>query len=121
MQALVGEANRLRTSTSALTSNDGADVTHRDSHNMVLGFAKQNLFAVVNLGGGQWTDGDARYRVKTPFASSSMSQIFNTQAAEFGGWDESWTCRDSDRITTDDDGGLSVKLPKISLLVFKRG
>jgi hypothetical protein len=48
-------------------------------------------------------------------------QLFNSQAAEFGGWKESWTSASGRFDVPVEHGKLAVRLPKRSVVVFQFG
>uniref|UniRef100_A0A7S0Y3Y8 Alpha-amylase/branching enzyme C-terminal all beta domain-containing protein n=1 Tax=Hemiselmis andersenii TaxID=464988 RepID=A0A7S0Y3Y8_HEMAN len=92
-------------------------VVHQDEKNMVYGVRRQGYLSVLHAGGGQWGDGEDRYEVKCG-GGSKAKQVFNSMAEELGGWDASWTVKGDKEIKIE-NGGLRMKLPKWSVLVFK--
>ena len=88
MLALVRTANKLRVRNDAFTGDD-LKICHEDGTNGVVGFTRShgdsNFFVVVHLGEQQW---DSEYRVHCSI-DGNYQLVFNSHAAEYGGWVES--------------------------------
>ena len=87
MQQMVTDINNLRWNHAAFRSPAG-QITHTDSTNNVVAFKRWNnlgdvLLVVVNPGDGQWSAGD--YSVSLDGDSGTWSEIFNSQAPQYGG------------------------------------
>jgi len=123
MMALVKASLKLRKDhPSLVTSNP--DVVLQDVANVVFGVKRgKGYLAVINTGDNQWVD-NAYYSINVGETTGGMAkQIFNSQAAEFGGWHESWTSagKDSKFDIQLNHGSLSFRLPKRSVVVFQFG
>jgi 1,4-alpha-glucan branching enzyme len=119
MNDLVRDANSLRNAHPALRS-DNLLITHRDFQNRVLGFKRWNdegdvLLAVLNMSDNQWDD--PVYSVSLAGDGGSWEEVFNSQAPQYGGWN------DSGNYLADLDGGsgsITIRLPKWSVLIFRK-
>jgi 1,4-alpha-glucan branching enzyme len=120
MIALVGDANRMRAGHPALRT-DTLLVTHRDSANGVLAFKRWNdggdvLLTVVNLGESQFPE--ATYGVSLAGDGGCWEEIFNSQSPQYGGWNDSGNYLAFPRVQG--DGRIYIRLPKRSVLVFRK-
>nr|AAU01394.1 putative 1,4-alpha-glucan branching enzyme 2 [Toxoplasma gondii] len=118
MMNLVAAANKLRLSFPSLT-DDHAPVRfcHLDYQNRVLGFVRGSLLVVLNCSESQWEGRD--YEVQTDCVNRKFKQVFNSQAAEFGGWEASWSSADRN-LSSSVHARLPVNLPKWSVTVYER-
>jgi 1,4-alpha-glucan branching enzyme len=120
MIALVTDANRMRAGHPALRT-DTLLVTHRDDPNGVLAFKRWNdqgdvLLTVVNLGESQFDD--PTYGVGLGGDGGQWEEIFNSQSPRYGGWNDSGNYLAFPRVQG--DGRMYIRLPKISVLVFRK-
>ena len=88
----------------------------------VAGFLREydddKFLVVVNTGGQNFMASESRaYGVGTGGLDGSFTQIYNSQAEEFGGWEESWN-REAVPMA---NGVITVSVPKLSVQVWKRG
>merc|ERR1719446_292953 len=122
MMNLVKASLKVRKDHAWLTKNEPV-VSHQDDKNVVFAVKRGGEFvAVMNAGDGQWCDGEARYTVNVGETLGPRArQIFNSQAQEFGGWDDSWTSKGGSFDIPVHDGKMAVKLPKWSVIVFQFG
>ncbi|CBZ55921.1 putative 1,4-alpha-glucan branching enzyme [Neospora caninum Liverpool] len=117
MMKLVAAANKLRLSFPSLTDDDSlVRFPHLDYQNRVLGFVRGSLLIVLNCSESQWENRD--YEVLTECANRSFKEIFNSQSAEFGGWEGSWSSRDRNLVSSA-QARLAVNLPKWSVTVYE--
>jgi 1,4-alpha-glucan branching enzyme len=118
MVRFVTEANGLRATHGSMRGN-GWLTTQRDLQNRVLAFKRYDqagdvLLFVVNLGGTRFGGG---YAVSLGGDGGSWVEVFNTQAPVYGGFDDSGNSGGS----LDGSGGaLTIRLPELSVLVFKK-
>ena len=69
---------------------------------------------VVNASSKQWEG--RSYGVKTGGDARPLVEVFNTQAAEYGGWE---TSGNKEAEVAPKDGKAFMNVPKWSVLVFK--
>jgi 1,4-alpha-glucan branching enzyme len=119
MMRLVGGANATRWQNPALRA-DALEVLHRDGDNGVLAFKRWNdegnvVLVVVNIGDAEWRSSD--YGVAMGGERGGWREIFNSQAAEYGGYD----CGNGGRtLHVQGDGRLHVSLPRWSVVMFEK-
>ena len=121
MRNLVTDANNVRWNNPALRGESVATVTHADTNNNVLGFLRWNdggnvILTVVNLSDNQWDS--PSYGVSIGGAGDSWEEIFNSQAPQYGGWNDSGNFLSN--LVVQGDGRFYIKLPKWSVLVFRK-
>jgi 1,4-alpha-glucan branching enzyme len=121
MRNLVADANQVRWQHPALRSEHGPLFTHLDAQNRVLAFERFDdagdvVLAVVNVGEGQWSD--PTYGVSLGGDTGSWEEIFNSQAPQYGGWNDSGNYLAD--LTVGGDGRISMRLPRWSVLLFRR-
>jgi 1,4-alpha-glucan branching enzyme len=119
MQRLVRDSNDLRWQHPALRGPAGS-VTHTDLQGGVVAFKRYTqegdlLLIVVNASDSQWAFHD--YGVSTDGESGSWTEIFNSQAPDYGAVDSTGNFAEQLAIT---DGQLFINLPRWSLLVFRK-
>ncbi|HEX4448067.1 MAG TPA: alpha-amylase family glycosyl hydrolase [Polyangiaceae bacterium] len=119
-RALVRDANQLRWDHPALRTAHLL-VTHRDPDNRVLGFKRFDdggdvLLVVLNLSDNEFDD--ATYGVDLGGDGGAWEEVFNSQAPQYGGFDDSGNFLAD--LTADGDGRIRIRLPKWSLLVFRK-
>ncbi|PFH38285.1 alpha amylase, catalytic domain-containing protein [Besnoitia besnoiti] len=118
MMKLVAEANRLRLAFDCLTDDDApVRFCHVDYQNRVLGFTRGPLLVVLNCSELQWESRE--YEVQTEWSGRGFRQVFNSQAAEFGGWEGSWTGACGEELHASSHARLAVNLPKWSVAVYE--
>jgi 1,4-alpha-glucan branching enzyme len=120
MIALVSDANRLRLGHPALRT-DTLLFTHRDDRNGVLAFKRWNsggdvLLTVVNIGDSQFDQ--ATYGVDLAGDGGTWEEIFNSQSPQYGGWKDSGNYLRFPSVEA--DGRMNIRLPKLSVLVFRK-
>jgi 1,4-alpha-glucan branching enzyme len=121
MRHLVTDANAVRWNNTALRSDNGPQTTHYDSQNNVLGFLRWSddgnvLLTVVNLSDNQWDQAD--YGVNIGGTGDHWEEIFNSQSPQYGGWNDSGNYLAD--LVVQDDGHFYVRLPKWSVLIFRK-
>jgi 1,4-alpha-glucan branching enzyme len=119
-RALVADANQLRWNHPALRTNNLL-VTHRDRQNRVLGFKRWNdsgdvLLVVLNLSDNEFHD--PNYGVDLGGDGGSWQEVFNSQAPQYGGYNDSGNFLAD--LTAGGDGRIRIRLPKWSVLVFRK-
>jgi len=119
MQRMVRDVNQVRWDHRALRSPRGS-VVHIDRQNQVVAFKRyvetgDVLVVVVNAGDQQFAFHD--YRVAMGGESGSWFEIFNSQAPIYGGID---TTGNFGEYLPVGDGGLSINLPRWSVLIFRK-
>jgi 1,4-alpha-glucan branching enzyme len=87
----------------------------------VLAFRRWNgagnvVLVVVNLSDNQWDD--AVYGVNVGYPGDDWTEIFNSQAPRYGGWNDSGNYLADLRVG--DDGRINIRLPKWSVLMFQK-
>jgi 1,4-alpha-glucan branching enzyme len=120
MAALVRDANRLRWDHPALRT-DSLLVTHRDWQDRVLGFKRFDdrgdvLLVVLNMSDNEWRD--PVYGVGLLGDRGTYTEIFNSQAPLYGGIPDSGNFQVD--LPVGDDGQIRIRLPKWSVLVFRK-
>jgi 1,4-alpha-glucan branching enzyme len=120
MRTLVSDINALRWNHPALRSDLPPLFPHRDLQNHVLAFLRlhpngEKILAVVNLGDQQWNE--PVYGVHLAGMDNAWSEIFNSQAPQYGGWPNSGN--GSATLYVGGDGLLSIRLPQWSVLLFR--
>ncbi|HYA88691.1 MAG TPA: alpha amylase C-terminal domain-containing protein, partial [Nitrospirota bacterium] len=119
MSDCVRDANRLRLSDSAFSSGHIRFV-HEDTRNTVLGWLRWSegqgsvFLCVANLSEGEWLSND--YALNTGWGEGRWQQVFNSQAAPYGGWDGSWS---EGELPSDQEGKIRINLSKWSVSVYK--
>jgi 1,4-alpha-glucan branching enzyme len=121
MRDLVRDANAVRRANPALRSAHPPLFSHFDPQNGVLGFRRWDdagnvVFTVVNLGDGQWDQ--PVYGVNVAEPDSRWEEVFNSQAPQYGGWADSGNYLAD--LQAGPDGRFSVRLPKWSVLMFRK-
>ena len=121
MRNLVADANNVRWNNPALRSDVIPSISHFDSHNNVMGFIRGDkagnlLLIVVNLSDNQWDH--PNYGVHTGVADGSWEEIFNSQAPQYGGWNDSGNYLMN--LVVQSDGRFYIRLPKWSVLIFRK-
>jgi 1,4-alpha-glucan branching enzyme len=121
MRNLVADANSVRWNNPALRSDNGPQTTHHDSQNNVIGFLRWNdagnvVLTVVNLSDNQWDQ--SGYGVNIGGPGDRWEEIFNSQAPQYGGWNDSGNYLA--HLVVQGDGRFYVRLPKWSVLIFRR-
>jgi 1,4-alpha-glucan branching enzyme len=120
MRDLVSAANQLRKDHPALRT-DNLLVTHRDTTNRVLGFKRFNdqgdvLLVVLNLSDNQFDQ--ATYGVNLGGDGGHWEEVFNSQAPQFGGFNDSGNFLAD--LFVGGDGQIRIRLPKWAVLVFRK-
>jgi 1,4-alpha-glucan branching enzyme len=120
MRALVSDANRLRQSHPSIRS-DNLQITHRDAANRVLGFKRWNdlgdvLLVVINMSDNQFDQ--ANYGVSLAGDGGDWEEIFNSQAPQYGGFNDSGNFLAN--LGVGGDGLIRIRLPKWSTLIFRK-
>jgi len=115
-RALVTASNKLRLSEAGLT-RDELRWVHEDEGNTILGFMRSQedsaALCIAHFGESQWDSNS--YAVNTCWGGGRQWQLaLNTQAKEFGGWDDSGTPAPQ----ADDSGKIHINIPKWSVLVY---
>ena len=121
MREMVRDVNAVRWNNPALRSDIPPLFPHVDAHNRVLAFQRWNeagnvLLIVVNLSDNQWND--ATYGVNVGGVGDRWTEIFNSQAPQYGGWDDSGNYLADLRVGV--DGRIPIRLPPWSVLMFRR-
>jgi 1,4-alpha-glucan branching enzyme len=121
MRNLVTDANTVRWNNAALRSDNGPQTMHYDSQNNVMGFLRWTndgnvLLTVVNLSDNQWDQ--PNYGVNIGGIGDHWEEIFNSQSPQYGGWNDSGNYLAD--LVVQDDGRFYVRLPKWSVLIFRK-
>ena len=121
MRDMVRDVNTVRMDNPALRSDIPPLFPHFDGDNRVLAFKRWNnegnvLLTVVNLSDNQW-DG-AIYGVNVGGTGDLWREIFNSQAPQYGGWPDSGNYLADLRVGA--DGRFYIRLPKWSVLIFRK-
>lgn len=74
------------------------------------------MLVVVNLGDNQWDA--ATYGVNVGAAGERWMEVFNSQSPQYGGWNDSGNYLAD--LWVQGDGRFYVRLPKWSVLIFRR-
>ena len=120
MQHLVRDVNSLRWNNPALRSST-LQFIHEDCTNTVLAFKRWHEFGnivmvVVNLSDHQWQNCD--YGIHMGGEIGQWEEIFNSQAPQYDGWNDSGNYGYNLRVQG--DGKLYINLPKWSVLMFTK-
>ncbi len=120
MQHLVRDVNSLRWNNPALRSST-LQFIHEDPTNTVLAFKRWHEFGnivmvVVNLSDRQWQNCD--YGIHMGGEIGQWEEIFNSQAPQYDGWNDSGNYGYNLRVQG--DGKLYINLPKWSVLMFTK-
>lgn len=121
MRHLVADANNVRWNNPALRGDAGPATTHYDSRNNVLGFLRWNdqgnvILTVVNLSDNQFDQ--PNYGVNIGGAGDHWEEVFNSQAPQYGGWNDSGNFLFD--LKVQNDGRFYIRLPKWSVLMFRK-
>jgi 1,4-alpha-glucan branching enzyme len=121
MRELVRDANAVRWNNPALRSDYVPDFPHFDLQNGVLAFRRWDgvgnvVLVVVNLSDNQWDD--AVYGVSVGYPGDAWAEILNSQAPQYGGWNDSGNYLADLRVG--DDGRINIRLPKWGVLIFQK-
>ena len=121
MRDLVRDANGVRWNNPALRSDNVPVVTHFDPQNRVLAFKRWDnngnvVLVAVNISDNQWDD--AVYRLGIGGAGERWTEIFNSQSPQYGGWNDSGNYQAE--LDSDAGGMVTIRLPKWSLLIFRK-
>jgi 1,4-alpha-glucan branching enzyme len=116
----IKDLNYLRLENPALTS-ENIRFVHEDPGSSILAWLRWSnncenvLLCVANLGEHDW--GGYHYAVATDWgAEKQWDQVFNAQAGDYGGWDESGT---HGELTSDNGGRIRVNVPKWSVTAYQ--
>ncbi len=114
--------NAVRWANPALRCDNGPDFPHVDLRNGVLGFRRWDnggnvVLVVLNLSDNQWDD--PVYGVNIGYPGDHWVEIFNSQAPQYGGWVDSGNYLADLRV--DHAGKIAIRLPKWSVLMFRKG
>jgi len=111
--------NLLRAGSSALTSHN-YHVVHENFNMQVFAFVRwegsQAMLVIANTSENQW-EGERMYKIQVggiPFTPNIATLEFNSQAAEFGGWEGSA----SSGSVNMENSSLTIHVPKWSVLVY---
>lgn len=121
MRNLVTDANNVRWNNPSLRSDNGPQVTHYDPQNNVLGFVRWDdqgniVLTVVNLSDNQWDQ--ASYGVNVGGSGDHWQEILNSQSPQYAGWNDSGNYLAD--LVVQADGRFYIRLPKWSVLMFKK-
>ena len=120
MRNLVRDVNWVRWNNPALRSPT-LQFIHEDQSNHVLAFRRWHeggniVMVVVNLGDRQWQHHD--YGIRMGGEIGQWEEIFNSQAPQYDGWNDSGNY--GDRLRVQPDGKLYINLPQWSILMFRK-
>jgi 1,4-alpha-glucan branching enzyme len=120
MRNLVRDANWVRWTNPALRSST-LQFIHEDHTNTVLAFKRWHesgnvVMVVVNLSDHQWQNCD--YGIHMGEEAGRWEEICNSQAPQYGGWNDSGNYGYDLRVQG--DGKLYINLPKWSILIFRK-
>ena len=118
MRNLVKDANWVRSTNPALRSHT-LQFIHEDRSNSVLAFKRWHeggniIVAIVNLSDRQWQNRD--YGIDLGGETGQWSEIFNSQAPQYDGWNDSGNYGNPPSVQP--DGKLYINLPQWSVLMF---
>ena len=121
MRNMVRDVNAVRWDNPALRSDIAPLFPHFDANDGVLAFKRWTnegnvLLTVVNLSDNQWAD--ATYGVNIGGTGDRWQEIFNSQAPQYGGWQDSGNFLSD--LHVGDDGRFYIRLPKWSVLIFRK-
>jgi 1,4-alpha-glucan branching enzyme len=120
MRNLVRDVNRVRWNNPALRSST-LQFIHEDHANTVLAFKRWHecgniVIVVINLSDHQWHE--RNYRIYMGGEMGRWEEIFNSQAPQYDGWNNSGNYGYD--LQAQGDGTLYINLPKWSVLIFKK-
>ncbi len=119
MRYMVSDVNNIRWANPALRS-DTLQYTHEDQGNKILAFKRWSggnvILVVVNIGDGEWTGHS--YGVSMGGESGQWQEIFNSQSAGYGGWDNSGNYLYDPWVQGDNK--IYINIPKWSVLMFRK-
>lgn len=121
MRDMVRDANAVRWHNPALRSDNPPQFPHFDAQNRVLAFKRWDdngnvILTIVNLSDNQW-DAPA-YGINVGGTGDHWTEIFNSQAPQYGGWPDSGNYFAD--LYVGANGQLFIRLPKWSVLIFKK-
>jgi 1,4-alpha-glucan branching enzyme len=121
MRNLVADANNVRWNNAALRSDNGPQTPHFDAQNNVLGFLRWDdggnvVLTVVNVSDNQWDQ--PGYGVNIGGTGDQWEEFFNSQSPQYGGWNDSGNYLAD--LVVQDDGRFYIRLPKWSVLMFRK-
>jgi 1,4-alpha-glucan branching enzyme len=121
MRNLVTDANSVRWNNPALRSDNGPQIVHYDSQNNVLGFLRWNdsgnvVLTVINLSDNQWDQ--SIYGVNIGGTGDHWEEILNSQSPQYAGWNDSGNYLAD--LAVQGDGRFYIRLPKWSVLIFRK-
>ena len=121
MRNLVADANNVRWNNAALRTDSGPSTPHFDPDNNVLAFLRWDatgnvLLTAVNLSDNQWDQ--PQYGVNIGGPGDSWEEIFNSQSPQYGGWNDSGNYLAN--LVVQSDGRFYIRLPKWSVLIFRK-
>jgi 1,4-alpha-glucan branching enzyme len=124
-QRMIKDINELRLNLGALRSaNTDCKLVHFDEKNSIAAYKRWDysggvLLIVINLSDNQWEQRE--YQVYTDTPNSTWGEIFNSQAAGYGGWAGSGNVDSSFYPHADGSRRLQgINLPKWSLMILKQ-
>jgi 1,4-alpha-glucan branching enzyme len=120
MRNLVRDVNLLRASHPALRA-DTLAFPHLDDLSRVLAFKRWNnsgdlLLIVLNISDNQWDY--TGYGVNMGGEQGTWEEIFNSQSPQYGGWNDSGNYLAYPSVQS--DGMIRIRLPKWSVLIFRK-
>jgi len=121
MRDMVRDVNAVRWNNPALRSDIPPLFSHFDVQNRVLAFKRFDdtdnvLLIVVNLSDNQWNN--PIYAVNVGGVGDRWTEIFNSQAPQYGGWPDSGNYLADLRVG--DDAQFHIRLPQWSVLIFQK-
>jgi 1,4-alpha-glucan branching enzyme len=121
MRKLVRDVNAVRWSNPALRSDHPPTFPHLDQQNRVLAFQRDDgagntLLVVVNISDHQWDS--PIYGVAVGGVGDHWTELFNSQAPQYGGWNDSGNYLTD--LVVGPDGRITIRVPKWSVLIFRR-
>lgn len=121
MRNMVTDANNVRWNNPALRTDNGPELPHLDTNNNVLGFLRWDdsgnvILTVVNLSDNQWDQ--PIYGVNIGGTGDHWEEIFNSQSPQYGGWNDSGNYLAD--LVVQPDGCFYIRLPKWSVLIFRK-
>ena len=121
MRNLVADANAVRWAHPALRGDALPEFAHVDATNGVLAFKRWNdtgdvVLVAVNLSDNQWDT--PTYGVHVGGAGDNWTEVFNSQAPQYGGWNESGNY--GANLQVGEDGAVRLRLPQWSVLILRK-
>ena len=121
MRDMVRDVNAVRWNNPALRSDIPPLFSHFDVQNQVLAYKRFDdaynvLLIVVNPSDNQWNN--PIYGVNVGGVGDRWTEIFNSQAPQYGGWPDSGNYLADLRLG--DDGQFHIRLPQWSVLIFQK-